>query len=127
MLDTAGFVPRILVDFATDHHPDQRWSRHFGNRQRPNKPPVTKNRDAVRNFENLFQIMGNINYRGSTAFEVANDLKEANGFLMRQRRGRLIHDDDARFECQRAGDIHELLDRRGKLANDRIDRCRTPE
>ena len=48
-------------------------------------------------------------------------------FLMRQRRGRLIHDDDARLECQRAGDIHELLNRRGELANDRIDRCRTAE
>jgi hypothetical protein len=44
---------------------------------------ITQNCHAVCNFENLLQIVGNIDHRRSTPAEVANDIERPQRFLVR--------------------------------------------
>ena len=70
---------------------------------------VTKDGDAVGNREDFFEPVGDVDDADTAALEIAHDAKEQLHFLLRQRRGRLVHDDDAGAGTERAGDLDKLL------------------
>ncbi|MNS87638.1 hypothetical protein D3C86_1169780 [compost metagenome] len=52
--------------------------------------------------------MGNVNDADAGGLEVPDNLEKKAGFLLGQRRGRLIHDEHFRIKRQRLGNLHHL-------------------
>ncbi len=75
---------------------------------RRHHPAVTQHRDPVRDGRNLRQAMGNIEDRDAARLQAADDGEERLGLDGRERRRRLVEDDDAVVHLERAGDLHEL-------------------
>ncbi|MPN51554.1 hypothetical protein SDC9_199202 [bioreactor metagenome] len=57
-------------------------------------PPVPKNGDVVRDFKDLLQPVRDIDHRDAHVLEALEDFKQKREFLVRQRCGRFVHDDD---------------------------------
>jgi hypothetical protein len=63
----------------------------------------------VREGNNLLHAMGDIDYRDSVCGQPADNVKQALGFVDRERRGRFVHDHDPGLGNQRFCDLDQLL------------------
>jgi hypothetical protein len=109
-----------LCHIAAHHKP-----RHVGRfqlscRVRSNQPPVAQHRHAVGEFFYLRQPVRDVEYADALGADIGDDLQERFGFVRRQRRCRLVEDDDAVRHQQHPGDLHQLALRDRKARHDRL-------
>ena len=90
---------------------------------------VAQHRDDVGDGLHLLEPVGNVEDRDALGLQLADEVQERRRLDRRQRGGRLVEDDDAMGNGQRAGDLRQLplrdrqpLDRHGR----RAPRRRTP-
>ena len=107
--DLRGFLRIHLIQFPSYHLRDQVVIRdlvhipaadilripEYGN---PGGQPV-----------HVLELMGNKDNRYSLVPQILRDPVEFLAFVVRQRRGRLVHDHDPRIPGQGFGDLHQLL------------------
>ena len=86
---------------AAEHRRQNHAARSGGGLEQAGVPSVAEHGDAVGNLENLVQVMRDVDHRDRLLLQPADDAKDELCFLLGQRRGRLVHDEDARA-CRRA-------------------------
>ena len=71
-------------------------------------PAAPEHDDPVRHFENVVHVVANKDHRPSAFGEAADELKNLSRLRDRERRRRLVHDDEPRIEVERARDRYRL-------------------
>ena len=74
----------------------------------PTSAAVAQHHDAVGAALDLVQPVRDEDDADAVGLEVGDDLEQPLGLRQRQARGRLVHDDQPRFERQRLGDLDQL-------------------
>ena len=114
-----------LHDLAADHLADGLVDGHVGARGGRDPGAVAHDRDAVGLLEDLLQAMGD--EEDGHALDLSSAMmREELGHLVGRERGRgLVHDEHARVERERLGDLHRLLlgqrQRRGRGMHVEVD------
>ncbi len=70
---------------------------------------VAQHHREIGDLEGLLEVMGDIDDRYAARLEVPDDLEQHLDLGGAQRRGRLVHDEDAGVHGERAGDLDDLL------------------
>src|SRR5260370_21228960 len=94
--------------FAEDDHP-----QHFvlGDiRRSPDADDlaVLHYRDAIGEIEDVVNVVADEEDADPLGLQLLDELADLRGLLRAERRGRLVHDEDARVEMDRARDRHRL-------------------
>ena len=97
------------VELAPDHHPDQLRPAHPARVTGRHGLAVPQDGDAVGDRRNLLEPMRDVNDPGTPLAQPRDDIEQARHLPRAQRRGRLVHDDDARVRAERLGNLHHLL------------------
>ena len=89
----------------------------------PGQPAVAQHRHAVADGGGLFQPVGDEHDGDAVLAQPVHDRHQPLHLGLGQRRGRLVHDDEAALQRQRAGDLDQLLlgDRQRRHRRRRID------
>ncbi len=106
----------------SDHRADNVVGRKILGFARFDDAPVAQNGHAIRDLRQLFKTMRNIDDSDPARLQRADDLEKLAYFAVGERRGRLVHHDNARVARQDLGDFDQLLLRNPKLR--RFDRQR---
>ena len=83
---------RGFIDRAADHHRDDSLDRRFVSRHRIDVATITHDSHAVGDLLQLLQPVRDVHDADTLAAELANDVEQGVNFGIRQRRGRLVHD-----------------------------------
>ncbi len=85
---------------------------------------VAQHRHPVGDGKDLVEPVADVDDADPAPLQIANDLEQARDLVRGERRGRLVHDQDAGLEGQRLGNLDELLLRRAEspAGNVQIDR-----
>ena len=83
---------------------------------------VAQHGDAIGDRKNLVEAMADIDDADAALLEAAHDVEQTRHVAFRQRRGRLVHDEDARVMRQSAQNLDALTVADGQDADDLIRR-----
>ena len=103
-----------LVDRAADHQADELRLGDRGDRPVADLLAVAQADEVVGDAEDLVELVGDEDDRAALGLELRDDAEEVVDLVGRQRRGRLVHDDDLRLVRERAGDLDQVLLRDGE-------------
>ena len=119
----ANFV-YILGD-AAEHCRKNRSARRHRRIEEAGVQSVAKHRNAVGDLEDLVEVVGNVDDRDRLLLQSADDAEDEFGFVFGERRGRLVHDEDAGASGERARDLDNapLGDRQSMHEPIRLDRA----
>ncbi len=106
--DRDGGLRKEVVDPPSDHHLHELRGIGVGDVARPDIGAVAKHGDAVAYGENLIETVTDIDDSDAAGSEATHDVEEPRNVALRQRRGRLVHDEDSRVVRQRAQDLDLL-------------------
>ena len=100
----------LLVDHAAHHHADDVVHGHIGHVPRVHIASVAHDRHAVGDDAQLLHAVGDVDDAHALGLQPADEREQILDFRFGQRRGGLVHDENARVaEGQRLGDFHHLL------------------
>ncbi len=71
--------------------------------------PVAQGNDPVRDPGHFTEPVRNVEDAQTAGFEIGDHLEKRLRLMRREARGRLVHDEESRFERQRLGDLDQLL------------------
>src|SRR3954471_18415566 len=94
----AGCVWRSLIktrDVAADHQPDHVTAIILLALQQASALAVAQDNDAVRQLLDLRKAVRNVEDAYAARPQIANDRVEISRFVLGERRGRLVHNEDA--------------------------------
>ena len=112
---------------APHHHLDDEFGCHLVPQDGADIGAVAQHRHAVAELVDLGHAVGDVDDGQAVAAQLAHDLEELLGLAGRQRRGGLVHDEDARLGMHGAGDLDHLLFGDGQRADQRRRREGRPE
>ncbi len=99
-----------LVQLAPDHPFDDLVERDVGDRRgRADGPAVAQHHDAIGDLRNLLHLVRDVAHADAGLPQAPDHAEKLGDFLVRQRRGRFIEDEDTRTLRQRLGDFDHLL------------------
>ena len=81
---------------------------------------IAQHDDAIGQFFDLAESVGNVNDANALRAQFADDFKEGFGFVLRKAAGGLVHDEHARLAGKGLGDFDELLAADGQFAHERV-------
>ena len=117
-----GIALRVdIVERAADHHVDELRLGAVLRVDRADAFAVAQDRDAVTDLKQLAQTVGNEDDRHALIAQIPDDVHEDLGLAVRQRGGRLVHDDQLRVGGQGLRHLHHLPLRDGQILDQRID------
>ncbi len=114
----AGAVQRG-AQASSDHRLDQPLAIEFARRRRHHQFAVAEHGDAVGQQQGFLERVADEDDGDVLLHQPAYQAKEVILFLRRQRSGRLVENDDARFVMHGAGDLDHLLVRRPERRHER--------
>ena len=109
-----------IVDPPPDHHLHELGGVGVADVARADIGAVAQHRDAIGDGEDLVEAMADVDDPDAAPLEAAHDVEQARHVAFGQRRGRLVHDEDARIVRQRAQDLDALPVADGQRADDLI-------
>ena len=109
----------LVAERAADHHADDRLDAGRRGRHGADIFAVAQDRDAVGDLLQLVHLVRDVDDADAARLQFADDLEQFGDLGVVQRRGRLVHDQHARVERQRLGDLDHLLLGDGQAADDR--------
>ena len=119
--DGRGGVPRLLevlgLDSGAEHAGDEAGFRFVGRGGRSHQPPVTKDGHGVGQLEGLVEEVADVHDRRPGPRQCTDHLVQRLRLDVRQRRGRLVHDDHSRVTGDGAQDLDLLLVGGAELAD----------
>ena len=98
-----------LGQVAADHHPHDVVMRRSLCLLRADVTAVAHHRELVRDDRQFIELVRDVDDRHAVGLELVNEPVQHLHLLIGDRRSRLVHDDDARLERERLGDLHDLL------------------
>ena len=96
------------LEVAADHQADHRVAADLVAAKLADDRAVAQDDDPVGALLDLVQAVGDEDDRHAVGLELADDPHQPLGLGGREARRRLVHDDDARVERQRLGDLEQL-------------------
>jgi hypothetical protein len=105
-----------------DHHLHEFANVGVGDIARADIGAVAQHRDAVGDRKNLIQAVADINDADAALFQAPDHVKQTRHVAFRQRRCRLVHDEDAGVMRQSAQDLDALAVANGEHADNLIGR-----
>ena len=99
----------LLLDLAADHVGDDVGHVHVREVALGDELAVAHDRHAVHDVLQLLQAVGDVHDALALGAQTADDAEQLVDLLGGQRRGGLVHDEDAGVGGQRLGDLHHLL------------------
>jgi len=108
---------KAVLDAASHHHLDKTAHvrlRDFGH---AHILTVAQHRDAVAHLENFFEVVRDEDHCDALLLQLPHDREQMLGFGGRERGGRFVENQNARFERERLADLDKLLLRNGEFAN----------
>ncbi len=97
-----------LLDGASHHHLHDLFPGDLGDRFRADLLRVPHNRHAVRDPEDLGQVVRDVYDGNALLLEALDDGEQPVHFLAGEGAGGLVHHEDGRVVAQDLGDLHEL-------------------
>ena len=104
-----------------DHVPDEVGRGEVRRRRRDDVLAVAEDGRPVAQLEHLVEPVAHEQDRDPARAQVPDDREQPLDLVGRQRRGRLVEDQDARLDRQRLGDLDELLVGHRQAADGRAD------
>ena len=105
-----GEIARIAhVDGAADHHADELVGRDVGRADAVDAAAVAQHRDAVAEREHLGHAVRDVDDGDAVGLQPRDQREQQLGLAVGQRRGRLVHHQDARVLADGLGDLDHLL------------------
>src|ERR1044072_9492897 len=114
---------RVLIerlDVAADHEPDHLVVRNLLARNPPRVPAVAQDDRAVGYLLHLAEPVRDVDDGHAVLAQVLHDFEQPLGLRERERRGRLIHDENARVQRERFRYLDHLLLRDGESCERRV-------
>src|SRR3954447_24983164 len=102
-----GRIERL--DLAADHRGDERVLVEVAHRPARDQAAVAEHRDAVADLEHLLEVMGHVHHGVARVAELMDAREQRLRLGLRQRRRRLVEDQDARRRAEDLRDLDELL------------------
>ena len=106
-------------DVASDHQADDLVDARLRDHAGADLPAITQNRVAIADLEHLLETVGHEDDAEAARLEITNDAKQLFDLVGRQRRRRLVHDQQPGVHRKRARDLHHLLLGHAKVADER--------
>ena len=103
--DLQASLSKDAVQLPTHHGRDQTLASGLLNWLGLYGLPVSKDGDSIADFQDLFQPVADVNDGRPLAFEAADVLEQAPGFLQAQRRGRFVQKQNLYRLGQRPGNL----------------------
>ena len=100
---------KLVLERAADHGGDNVVDGRFREGLGPDIAAVAHHRHPVGDATKLLQAVGDIGDGDAMRLQIVDDLEKLVDLRLRQRRGRLVHDQHFGVEGQRLGDLHHLL------------------
>ena len=100
---------REVLGVRADHLPDDPVHVDVRHRARAGDAAVAQHGDVVADTDQLFEPVRDVDDRDALRLEVGDDAKQDLDLRRAERRGRLVHDEDARVARHRLGDLDQLL------------------
>ena len=107
-------------DLATDHVMHDVVGGHVGVRAGEDGVAIAKDRDAVGDLAQLVEAMRDVDDADAAFTQAADNAEDLGSLGVRQRRGRLVEDQQARGAAERAANLHELFLRRAQPIDARL-------
>ncbi len=116
------------AEVAPDHHPDQMVDAGGLDVDGADHATVAQDRRAIADRHDLVEPVGDVDDADAAGLERAHEVEQPAHLGGAQGRRRLVHDDEARLDRQRAGDLHHLLVGDAEVAHQpsRLDRKAEP-
>ena len=96
-------------DVAADHRAHQVTGGQLADRLRQHPPPIAQHGHALADRKDLLQAVGDEDDRDAVLAQALDDAEQPRDLSGGERRGRLVHHDDAGVERQRLADLDDLL------------------
>ena len=109
LADPVGALGEDRVDRAADHHGDEPVLGDVGDAALADEAAVAEDGVAVGDAEDLVELVADEEDRLALGLQLLDQREELGDLLVRERGGRLVHDDDAGVDRERAGDGDEVL------------------
>ena len=109
LADPVGALGEDRVDRAADHHGDELVLGDVGDAAFADEAAVAEDGVAVGDAEDLVELVADEEDRLALGLQHLDQLVELGDLLVRERGGRLVHDDDAGVDRKGAGDGDEVL------------------
>ena len=106
-ISASSFGKSASSDRPTISRTISAWGSSAG-RPRRDVPPVAKHRDGVRDRRDLLEPVADEDDRNAALAQTAHGREEAVDLVRRERRGRLVHDQEAGARRERLRDLEEL-------------------
>ncbi|SAL88727.1 hypothetical protein AWB68_08874 [Caballeronia choica] len=121
----ARIVGRVLLlvearDVAADHHLHEAFRRQVRALQRADIAAIAQHRHAVRQLIDFRHPVADVDDREAFLAQLADQVEEAVGFARRERRGRLVHHEDAGPGMHGPRDLDQLLFGDRQVAHQRM-------
>ena len=109
LADLGRHLREQVGDLAADHPADDLGRVDVGHRGRGDRRAVAHDGDGVAHLEDLVEAVADVDHATTLVAQPSGDLEQPGHLGIRQRRARLVHDDDARVDRQRLDDLDHLL------------------
>ncbi len=96
---------KMLLEIAIRHQTHELGDAHLADRSRRDVSPITEHGDAAADAEHLVEPVRDVDDRHAPRRQTLDQRKQLRHFPARQRRGRLVHHENARV----AGRVHRRL------------------
>jgi hypothetical protein len=104
-----GLLGKDQLHRPPEHGRHEALRALLGRRRSPHDLAVTKHGDGVDEREHLFEQVRDVDDRRTALAQAADDLEEPRRLVGRERRGRLVHHDEACIPRDRTQDLDLLL------------------
>ncbi len=109
-----------MVHRPPDHQRNQLRRRRVGDIAGADRAAIAEDGIVVGDLEDLLELVADEEDRLALALQLADDRVKLLDLLVRQRRGRLVHNDDLRIHGEGARDGHQMLARNRQIAEPRV-------
>ena len=118
--DVAGLVA-LLVEVAPGHVAGEAGAVEFFLRAGDNFVSASQNGEALRDFEDFFELVGDEEDCDAARLQVGDDVEEGAHFLLGEGGRGLVHDDEFRVAHECAADGDELFVGDGEVADEFVE------
>ena len=113
-----------IAEVAADHQVRHLPARDVRRQLARDEAAVAHHDDLIGDALNLVELVRDVDQRDAVGLQLRDQCEQALGLARRERRGRLVHDQQARLALQRLRDLDQLLLGDDQMLDQRVGACR---
>ncbi len=98
-----------IGDFAADHVPDDFGLVRLRGLERDDRRAVAQHGDAIADRKDFVEFVRDVDARDASTAQIAQDVEQDQDFVLGERGGRFVQDEDPGILRKRFDDLDELL------------------